>query len=119
MTFKDLKELRKITEGKKLIIWGTGSAAEKLWYWLDFLGVSKNILFCVDNASHKKNERFLGKYLIENPKNLETIRDSDTAVLIASSYFKDINKQINKYKLDSINGGGIRYMMHMMFVIQK
>lgn len=79
---------------KKVIIWGTGSGAQKI---IELYNIPlHNDTFFVDNNSKKQGTHFMGREV--NPPNM--IREQkDALVVIASSWYKEIIKQIHDEKL--------------------
>ncbi|MCH5265244.1 MAG: radical SAM protein [Lachnospiraceae bacterium] len=94
MTIHDLVGLKEITKGKKVVVFGTGSGAQKLWHWLDILDITDQIAFCLDNNKERWGFYFLNKYEIKGPEVLNTMDESDICVLIASQYYEEIKSQL-------------------------
>ncbi|QMV44977.1 class I SAM-dependent methyltransferase [Cohnella cholangitidis] len=78
------------TTSKKIIIFGTGSYADKLCDSFPEL----NVEYFVDNDSNKWGSEFNGKK-IESPETLLKENPDHLAVLIASSYANQISSQLN------------------------
>lgn len=97
MNMKTIIELKNCIENKKIILFGTGSAAEKLWYWLDFFGAADKIICCFDNYEAKWGTLFLNRYEIKNPEYIKEIDNDTTVVLVASCYYEEIFRQISEW----------------------
>lgn len=97
MNIETMIALKDCTENKKIILFGTGSAAEKLWYWLDFLGAADEIIYCVDNNEGKWGSMFLSRYEIKNPENIRKEDVGKTVVLVASCYYEEILGQVSEW----------------------
>ncbi len=95
MTIESLVELKNHIASKKIVLFGTGRAAEKLWYWIDVLGAADDIIFCVDNNEIKVGSKFLNQYIIESVDKLRDI-NHPTVILIASCFFSEIEKQLSE-----------------------
>lgn len=96
MTIHDLAELKEFIKGRRIAVFGTGAAAMKLWYWLDVLEVTEQIVFYLDNNEERWGSRFLNRFEIKGPEVLNTMRESDLCILIASGWHKDIQAQLEE-----------------------
>jgi len=77
-----------LIKNKKIIIFGTGSLAEKFikTYNLD-------IFFFLDNDSKKWNNNFFDKKIID-PSTLKNYNLNDYFIIIASSFYNEISLQL-------------------------
>ncbi len=76
---------------KKIVVFGTGSAAQKVIKRNQF-----DIAYFVDNDTNKWGQFFFGKEII-NPNVLLTEDTNNLFIVVASSYFGEINDQLTKY----------------------
>ncbi len=88
-----------IDKHNNFIIFGAGSAGAKTKEFLDELG--KNVAYFVDNDINKKGREFLGK-IVKHPSEILMF---EYKVIIASTWWRDIKKQIEEefgliFKLD-------------------
>ncbi len=97
------KLLSKIKKTKKIIVFGTSSAAHTFCQ-----KVPLDIAYFVDNNSQKWDTQFLGKP-VKNPQALSSENDDQVFFINATSFFEEISQQLsgmgfieNKHFTDSI-----------------
>lgn len=73
---------------KDTVLFGTGSLSKKLSNHFD------SILFYVDNNLDKRDSLFNGKYVFSPQKMVDEILNTKITIVIASSYYDDIYKQL-------------------------
>ncbi|MEB1806659.1 MAG: FkbM family methyltransferase [Bacillaceae bacterium] len=74
---------------KKIIIFGTGKAAELILEKISF----HSILYYIDNDKKKWNSTFSGKYVYP-PKKLLEESEHEIIILVASMYYQSISQQL-------------------------
>lgn len=77
-------------EGKKIIFFGTGSASINILHELKL-----DINYFVDNNPEKWNSKINGT-IVYSPKTLENEDKNSVIIVVASSYYTDISKQLSK-----------------------
>lgn len=85
------KFLKGIVSNKKIIVFGTGDGAMNTIVALNIIG--KNIAYFIDNDKQKWTSKLLGLD-INSVDVLEKEKNEEFIILIASSYYIDISKQL-------------------------
>ena len=87
---------RFLENGKKLVLFGTGSGARNIMF--NLLAQNINVAYASDNNDKRWGENFFG-VKINPPEQIRKDRD-DVNVLIASSWGEEIKEQLLSYGLD-------------------
>ncbi|WP_394884630.1 class I SAM-dependent methyltransferase [Clostridium butyricum] len=99
-----LEQFKKIAN-KKVILWGTGKMSQKIAENMPF-----SVAYFVDSDEQKIGRRFCGK-LIKSPEEIKLEDKNKFVIIIASSYFNEIQKKIEEIGLDKdrdlVNGSVI------------
>ncbi|OEH86742.1 hypothetical protein BHU72_00250 [Desulfuribacillus stibiiarsenatis] len=81
----------KTFEGKKIGIFGTGSAAKCITEKM-----ANSVSFYIDNNPYKWNEDFMGKQ-IKSPKDLLSEEKNNLIIIVASMHYEEICQQLYGY----------------------
>lgn len=83
-----------LTNGKELVLFGTGEAC------IDLLSkCNLNVKYFIDNAADKWGKSFYEK-IIYSPEKILSEDLNNIYVIVASSYYVEISKQLRKYRME-------------------
>lgn len=74
----------------KIVVFGVGSLCERFLEYLNDMYKCVSIQYFIDNDHLKWNSKFNDKYIV----NIDDIKDKNINIVIASSWYKDIAKQL-------------------------
>ncbi len=80
---------------EQLIIFGTGSASQRIFHFFNEKSIKFNIKYFVDNNQSKWEQYFFSKKICE-PKKLLQERKESIFVIVASSYYTEIKAQLER-----------------------
>ena len=111
--FSDLKSL-KYEKSKKIILFGAGIVAKKLLNNFP----KKKIEFIVDNNQKFWKTKFEG-IKVKNPNFLKSMDKEKYFVLICTTSFSDVARQLNSLGLKAKKNFGISHFLKDLIVVEK